>query len=150
MMQTLDQRQATDRLEEHVSRAVAALPVTPRLEIASDLRTECDDPSDLGPQGRIQVSRRYWLAGLDRTRNAECFEALHAHWTTNGYRVLDDARDRSVEDMETGEVHATPMLWVEHADDGFRMNLVSSVRGDLSLVTTSPCIWPTGEPEPAA
>ncbi len=146
MTRTLDQQQATDRVEEHVAAAVAALPASPRMEIASELRTECDDPTDFGPKGRIQVSRRYWLADLDRTRNPEYFDALHEYWLANGYRVLEDARDRAVEDMQTGEVRPAPMLWVEHADDGFRMNLVSSVGGDLSLVTTSPCIWPSGIP----
>jgi hypothetical protein len=145
-MHTLDEQQATDRVGEHVSRAIAGLPARPRLELASELRTQCDDPTDHGPKGRIQVSRRYWLADLDRDRNPEYFDAMHAHWLASGYRVLQDARDRAVEDMETGQVRPAPMLWVEHADDGFRMNLVSSVGGDLSLVTTSPCIWPTGSP----
>lgn len=148
-MRTLDQEQATARVEEHVARATDGLAAGAgaplELEIASELRTDCDDPTDLGPKGRIQVSRRYWLRGLAKDRNPEWFDTMHAHWTAAGYRVLEDGRDRAVEDTKTGVVSPAPMLWVE-AGDGFRCNLVSSVRGDLSLVVTSPCVWPTGEP----
>ena len=145
IMQTLDERQATERVERHIALAVdaladAGLPV--ERELVSELRTECTDPTDFGPAGRIQVARRYWLRGTP----FEAFEAALAHWTSNGYRVLEDARDRAVEDMKTGERHAAPLLWVEHDGDGFRMTLVSSASGDLSLVATSPCIWPDGKP----
>ena len=145
-MQTLDEQQATGRVERHIAHAVAALPTRPRLELASELRTECDDPTDFGPKGRIQVSRRYWLAGLPRERTREVFDALHEHWLAGDYRVLEDGRDRAVEDMTTGEVRPAPLLWVEHNRDGFRMTLVGSAGGDLSLVATSPCIWPDGTP----
>jgi hypothetical protein len=145
-MRTIDERQATDRLEQHVARAVSALPAAPRLELVSELRTECDDPTDFGPKGRIQVSRRYWLAGPPSWRTDEIFDVLREHWLSSGYRVLEDARNRAVEDMTTGEVRPAPLLWVQDDADGFRMTLVSSAGGDLSLVTTSPCIWPDGTP----
>lgn len=148
-MRTIDEQRATDLLGQHVARAVAALPVAPRLELASELRTECDDPTDFGPKGRIQVSRRYWLADLPAGRTGEIFDAMRRHWLANDYRVLEDAPDRAVEDMKTGQVRPAPLLWVEHNGDGFRMTLVSSVGGDLSLVTTSPCIWPDGTPRSA-
>jgi hypothetical protein len=145
-MRTLDERQATDRVQEHVARAVAALPWPPRLELASQLRTECDDPTDFGPAGRIQVAHRYWLTGLPDGSVAAVFDALREHWLAGGYRILEDATDRTVEDMTTGQVRPAPLVWVEHPGDGFRMTLVSSARGDLSLVATSPCIWPDGVP----
>jgi hypothetical protein len=144
-VRTIDEQQATDRLAQHVARAVAALPGPPELVLASELRTDCDDPTDFGPTGRIQVSRRYWLTGL-LVGSDEIFDALRVHWLSSGYRILEDARDRAVEDTTTGEVRPAPLLWVEHDVDGFRMTLVSSVNGDLSLVTTSPCIWPDGTP----
>jgi len=145
-MRTLDERQATDRAEEHVARAVAALPQRPRLELASELRTECDDPTDFGPAGRIQVARRYWLADLPAGSVDAVFGAIREHWLAGGYRVLEDARDRTVEDMTTGQVRPAPLLWVQDDRDGFRMTLVSSAGGDVSLIATSPCIWPDGSP----
>lgn len=145
IMQTLDEGQAGQRLEQHVAAALRAFGTPPAVELASELRTECDDPTDFGPKGRIQVSRRYWLRGLD-TAAADGFDVLHRHWTSSGYRVLEDARDRAVVDGKTGETLPAPLLWVEHEGDGFRMTLVSSARGHVSLSTTSPCIWPEGRP----
>jgi hypothetical protein len=145
IMQTLDERQATERVERHMASAVdalveAGLPV--ERELVSELRTECTDPDDFGPKGRIQVARRYWLRGT----GFEAFDVLRAWWASSGYRVLEDSPDRAVEDMRTGQRHPAPLLWVEHDGDGFRMTLVSSASGDLSLVATSPCIWPDGRP----
>jgi hypothetical protein len=131
-----DEQQALDR---HIALAVAALPVTPELELAAEPRTPCDDPSDLGPKGRIQMSRRYRLAGVPADT---VFDALHAYWLTNGYRLLQDGRHRMVQDTGSDRLHPAPLLWVEHKHDGFRMTLVGDVRGGLSLIATSPCLWP--------
>ncbi len=135
---TMNQQQADQRAEEHVRRAAAVLSPAPRLEREQFLTFQCKDPSDLGSEERIQVSRSYWLRDLPKERNREYFDKLYQHWTQNGYRVLKD--DRSDPD--------NPALFVEHEEDGFRMSLESSVQGDLSLGATSPCIWPDGEPTP--
>ncbi|MCX9191689.1 hypothetical protein C3Y87_09725 [Carbonactinospora thermoautotrophica] len=138
-MKTLNQQQADQRAEEHIQRAVAAVfTPPPRLERKLFLTSECDDPTDLGPKGRVQVSRSYWLRDLPKERNREYFDKIHEYWTHNGYHVLQD--DRADPN--------NPALYVEHNDDAFRMTLYSSIQGDLFLGATSPCIWPTGEPTP--
>ncbi|KWX05161.1 hypothetical protein TH66_04955 [Carbonactinospora thermoautotrophica] len=135
----MNQQQADQRAEEHIQRAVAAVfTPPPRLERKLFLTSECDDPTDLGPKGRVQVSRSYWLRDLPKERNREYFDKIHEYWTHNGYRVLQD--DRADPN--------NPALYVEHNDDAFRMTLYSSIQGDLFLGATSPCIWPTGEPTP--
>jgi hypothetical protein len=144
-MRALDESQAAVRAERHVMLAVGALSGTPGLELESELRTACDDPTDFGPKGRVQLSRRYRLTNVDVAAQ-EAFDRLHAHWLRSRYRLLDDGRRRTVQDMSSGEVLAAPLLWVEHNDDGFRLTLVGDVRGRLSLIVTSPCVWPGGMP----
>src|SRR6266545_122550 len=41
---------------------------------------------------------------------------------------------------------AYPYLWVEHESDGFRVGIDANAVGDLLLVASSPCFWPTEEP----
>lgn len=140
-MRTLDEARATERLEQHLAAAVAVLEPTPRLTPASFLTTPCDDPTDHGPLGRVQVSRSYWLDGAGAT----AVDALYEHWTRAGYRVLEDGRHRTVLDAD-GRPGPAPRLWVEHDGDGFRLTLYANRGGDLSLAATSPCIWPAGQP----
>lgn len=132
-MRTLTEQQARDRVEEHIAGAVAALPVTPRLEEQSTGLQPCDDPSDQGPLGRISVAKRYWLRDLPAERTDEMFDAVESYWLSHDYRVLDDKRNRSA-----------PALFVENNADAFRMSLKTSVQGDLSISATSPCVWPDG------
>ncbi|WP_141658677.1 hypothetical protein [Carbonactinospora thermoautotrophica] len=134
---TLNQQQADQRAEEHIQRAVAAVfTPPPRLERQLFLTFQCKDPSDLGSEERIQVTRRYWLRDLPKERNREYFDKIHEYWTHNGYHVLED--DRADPN--------NPALFVEHNDDGFRMSLQANFQGDLTIGATSPCIWPNGEP----
>lgn len=139
-MRTLSQQQASARVEEHITDAVAALPVAPRLEkLQPSLGpVPCDDPSDLGPLGRVSVSETYWMRGLDFDRAQEWFAAMHAYWVSHDFRVLADQRDDVV----------APALFVEHNGDAFRMSMQTSVEGDFSISATSPCVWPDGTPPP--
>ncbi|MGH3797074.1 MAG: hypothetical protein ACRDSP_19550 [Pseudonocardiaceae bacterium] len=136
-MRTLTAQQATQRMEEHIARAVAALPVTPRLEEQSFDRLPCADPSDNGPLGRVSVGKVYWLRELPIERTTEVFNAMHSYWLSHNYRVLSDQRDLRV-----------PALFVENNDDAFRMSLQANVQGDLTISATSPCVWPNGTPPP--
>lgn len=136
-MRTLTEQEAMQRMEEHITRAVAALPVTPQLEEQSFDRLACDDPSDLGPRGRVSVGKRYWIRGLVFERAAELFDAMLAYWLSHDYRVLSDQRHLSA-----------PDLFVENNVDAFRMSMTTSVRGDFAISATSPCVWPDGTPPP--
>ncbi|MGH3873872.1 MAG: hypothetical protein ACRDSR_20605 [Pseudonocardiaceae bacterium] len=136
-MHTLTEQQAKDRVEEHITDAVAALPVPARLEVQSTDRVPCDDPTDQGPLGRIIVAKTYWLRDLLAERNKEIFDAVESYWLSHDYRVLDDHRELRV-----------PAFFAENNTDAFRMSLQSNVRGDLSISATSPCVWPNGTPPP--
>jgi hypothetical protein len=139
MEPTLNEQQATDRVQRHIGDTVAVIQPPPRLEIQSPLHTmQCDIPSDNGPLGRIVISRGYWLEGIPVERNAEVFAAVERYWVNNGWVILND--DTSSE--------ARPFLSVENRADSFRMSLQTSVDGELSIGASSPCVWPNGTPEP--
>lgn len=134
-MNTLTIEQARERAQQHIDRAVAALPVTPELTLHRDDELECTDPDDKGPAGRYQVGRTYWLDEVPAERSAEIVDTLHDHWTSGGFRVLAD--ERSADDR---------FVSVEHDEDAFRMSVQQSKDGSLSLGASSPCLWPEGEP----
>ncbi|GAA1212679.1 hypothetical protein LY12_003167 [Prauserella alba] len=134
-LRTLTIEQARDRAQQHIDRAVAALPVTPELTLHRDDELECTDPDDNGPAGRYQVGRTYWLDRIPTERSAEIVDTLHGHWTSGGFRVLAD--ERASDDR---------FVSVEHGEDAFRMSVQQSKDGSLSLGASSPCVWPDGEP----
>ncbi|WP_083753627.1 hypothetical protein [Actinosynnema sp. ALI-1.44] len=137
MKNTITQQEANNRAEKYTQDAAASLTPPPRLEPLSRFDdTECDDPSDNGPLGRVYASRRYWLRDVPRERNAEVAEALVRWWTSHDFVVLSDKRPRE------------NWISVENKNDGFSMSIQESVNGDLSLGATSPCVWPNGTPAP--
>ncbi|MGQ0778993.1 MAG: hypothetical protein ACT4NY_32040 [Pseudonocardiales bacterium] len=136
-MRTLTAQEAVQRMEEHIARAVAALPVTLWLEEQSFDQLACDDPSDLGPRGRVSVGKRYCMRSLAFERATELFDAMHSYWLSNDYRVLSNHRDLSA-----------TALFVENNADAFRMSMMTSVQGELAISATSPCVWPEGTPPP--
>lgn len=140
-MRTLTIEGATHRANEHVKKAVAALPIepslTPRNQMADSM--ECRDPSDNGPQGRYDVSKRYHLDDIPKERNPEILQTLYKYWENNNYRILDD--DQSRDDK---------FISVEHDGDAFGMSITESDAGDLTIGADSPCVWPDGVPPSTA
>jgi hypothetical protein len=135
---TLNEQQATDRVQQHIDDTVAVIQPPPRLEPQSLVDSQqCDLPSDNGPLGRIEVGRTYWLRDIPVERNSDVFAAVERYWTNNGWVILSDDTNP-----------AAPFLSVENRQDAFRMSLSSSIDGQLSIGASSPCIWPNGTPEP--
>ncbi|MGH3952295.1 MAG: hypothetical protein ACRDSE_24805 [Pseudonocardiaceae bacterium] len=130
----MTEREAAERAERHIARAVEALPDEPTLTLQNDLSAECVDPTDGGPRGRYEVGRTYWLDDLPAERNEDYVEALRSYWVSNGFRVLTDRRPDRL------------FISVENNDDAFRMSIRSSVEGHLSIGASSPCVWPDGTP----
>lgn len=134
-MRTLTEEEAAERVEEHLQRAVEALPDNPTLTVQSEDSMECLDPDDHGPRGRYEVGKTYWLDEVPTDRNEEFVDVLYEHWEANGFRVLTDKRSQD-----------DRFVSVENNDDAFRMSVKESVEGDLSLGASSPCVWPEGTP----
>ncbi|ALG06619.1 hypothetical protein [Kibdelosporangium phytohabitans] len=130
-------RRANKRAEQYPQDAASSLNPPPRLELLSRFDdTECNDPSDNGPRGRVYVSRDYWLRDVPRERNAEVAEALVRWWTSHDFVVLSDKRPKE------------NWISVVNKNDGFSTSIQESANGDLSLGATSPCVWPNGTPAP--
>ncbi|WP_245900481.1 hypothetical protein [Prauserella shujinwangii] len=138
-MRTLTEEEAAQRAEQHIRRAVAALPEKPTLTVQYADSAECLDPTDNGPRGRYQVGKTYWLDGVPSERNEEFVDALYDYWVSHGFRILTDKRSES-----------DRFVSVENDDDAFRMSVKQSVEGDLSLGASSPCVWPNGTPPEGA
>ncbi|KAA2250120.1 hypothetical protein F0L68_38915 [Solihabitans fulvus] len=136
MQNTMTQTQAAQRVEEHARRALAVLPRQARPELLIAETTQCDDPTDNGPLGRVIASVEYQVHDLPPAGFGEDFDALRTWWEANDFRVLADERP------------ANPYLWVEHTGDGFRLALKANDLGELYLTGSSPCVWPDGTPAP--
>ena len=137
MEETITQDEAAEKIEQHVTDAVAVLPDTVELEPLGPVAfASCDDPTDGGSQDRVTVSQRQWLTGIPVEDNEQNADLLYEYWTTNGYRVLHDKRPGKLS------------ISVENEEDAFRMSLRVSAQGDLSIGASSPCVWPEGTPNP--
>ena len=134
MQTTLTTQQAAQRVDEHITTAIGQVLPQPTLRAGLKSTMSCDDPSDRGPAGRVTVEHRYTLPDLPRTANKAAFDTLAGYWTRLGYRILRDERDQRL-----------PELAAE-TDDGFAVILTTNVVGELAIVGSSPCIWPTGKP----
>jgi hypothetical protein len=137
---TMTEDQARTHLERHLRAAMAQVTAGLDAEAERAETMPCDDPSDGGPPGRVFVEAHYLLRGREPSENQEVFDGLHRYWTTQGYTVLRDQRDRP----------PAPLLTVRHTDDGFSVGLRENVIGELRVFGSSPCVWPDGLPPAAA
>jgi hypothetical protein len=134
---TITQQEANARAERYPQEAADSLTPAPRLELLARFdNSECTDPTDNGPMGRVYVSRDYWLRDIPHERNADVVAGLVRWWQDHDFVIQIDKRP--------GE------NWVsaENRTDGFSMSVQESSQGDLSLGATSPCVWPNGTPAP--
>lgn len=139
---TVTKEQAAQRTEQLVQEAFAQLPAgaTLKLNNSSD-ESPCDDASDGGPAGRVFVERRYLVVpppgGTWPVDQA--LPTLVSFWEKKGYKVYDDRRTSSY-----------PKYVVE-TPDGYSANITTWDRGDhsdITLSSSSPCVWPNGTPQP--
>lgn len=126
----LNEDQAAERVEKHVSDSAAALSDSPDLKpLSSGTSAACD------AEPLVTVSKRYWLEGLSAKENEQNAEALIEYWESNGYTVTDDLRPDKL------------FVSVRNDKDKFTMSLRSSAQDSLSLGASSPCIHPSGTDE---
>jgi hypothetical protein len=59
MLHTMTEQQATQKAEEYAHGAMATLPPEARVKPMYSPQSPCDDPTDNGPKGRIEVGRDY-------------------------------------------------------------------------------------------
>lgn len=135
---TLNQQQATDRIERYIHDALTAFaPLKPELEPFGMTNVPCDDPDDGGPQGRVTLADHYFLRDLPPGYDtAPLFDQMLGYWKREGFVVMRDERP------------TTQSISVQHPVDGFEMGLDRGADGTISISASSPCIWPAGHPVP--
>ena len=136
MQRTMTEGQAGERAEERVRDAMKVLPEDARLELRYLPSTPCDDPSDNGPRGRVEVNRQYWIRGIGDDRIDQQFDSLLNYWRHHDFKILNDFRPRDY------------FISVENNEDAFRMSIRRGASGALSIGASSPCVWPDGTPPP--
>ncbi|MFE1099907.1 hypothetical protein ACFW4K_05255 [Nocardiopsis alba] len=133
--ETINQDEAAQKIDQHFTEAIVALPDNVELEPLGPIAfASCDDPTDGGTKGRITVSQRQWLTGLPKEDNEQNVDLFHDCWVSNGYRVIHDLRPDEL------------FVTVESETDAFNVSVQASDEGDLSIGVSSPCVWPEGTP----
>ena len=130
----MNQQQAVERVESHITAAVDQLRPRPGLQPVRRFAFACDDPTDHGPLGRVVVEHRYELPGIDAADGPSVLDTLAEFWTSNGYRILRDGRGEPLAEIAA------------EAPDGFRVIISTDTQGKLAIIGSSPCVWPSGSP----
>lgn len=137
MKPTLTQQQATQRVDDYVQQALSTLPPA-QLEDQEYEPSACDDPTDHGPKGRVNVSKGYMLWGLPKEQNTQNIDKVRQWALSHNFGILDDSKQPD------------QFLWMENKQDGFQVTIKES--GDeskvMTLIVGSPCVWPNGTPSP--
>ncbi|WP_436532088.1 hypothetical protein [Actinoplanes sp. HUAS TT8] len=139
---TATKDQAVQRVEELIQESFTQLPAGATLKINENVdAAPCDDPTDGGPAGRIFAEKRYFIvppaAGSWDQKNV--IPTLVTFWQQKGYTTHTDDRNG-----------AEPRFTVQ-TSDGYRISVDSWDRSDhvdISLGSTSPCVWENGTPDP--
>lgn len=132
---TITQRQASARVQQLLLDTANSVTPRPRLEPykpgsdAGQCLAGNNDP-------RSQVSRTYFLRGV-RNANASISRQVLQLWKKDGYTITD-----------THEVGGRMPAINGTTRDDFLIELAWTGSGDLSIVATSPCLWPNGTPPP--
>lgn len=137
---TMTEQQAAQQVQTNIHAAAAQLPPTAKLEQQLTNSVACGDPTDPVRSKLVTAGSTYQVHNVDPGQYAHLFDQLRNWWTTHGFRVLDD-KHYSATDV---------FLSVENIKDGFQMALQSNDNGGLFLMGSSPCVWPTGKPEPTS
>ena len=127
-MPEMTEKQAIEVLKSLLHSAIAAMPATPSLRPLRRDTQPCTDPITDEDGSSVTVSRGYWLIGLDPQRTTDYVQALRSHWSASGFRITADTRPRD------------RWVVVEQRDGGYRMSVIVSDTGVLSISASSPCV----------
>lgn len=137
MQNTITLDQAKQRAIAYAHQVGAVLPGKPRLVPNGGMTTlECTDPDDNGPQGRSSTGGSFFLRDIPQKQLPEIFNFFHSYLTQQGFAV---------------HIQQSDFLVMENPKDSFRVGLQEGGEGSskgLSLIVSSPCVWPNGTPSP--
>lgn len=132
---TMTQQHASARSEQLIRDTANGITPRPRLVLYQGLTgvnrclVEQDDP-------RSQVTRTYVLSGIGDAK-ASIGEQILRLWKREGFTINDT--------LDIGT--SGPLINAATPDD-FLIGLDTTGTGDLSIETSSPCLWPNGTPPP--
>jgi hypothetical protein len=139
---SMTEQQAAAHAEQILRGTAGALNPRPTLEIYQPGSTTgpcLDDTNPQSAQGRVIVSRTYWLRGIEQGSNATIGEQVLKLWQQKGWVIS------STEGIGTSSPQITGLA----KPYAFRISLESSDNGALSIGASSVCIWPHGTPPPS-
>lgn len=138
---TITQQHASVRVEQILRGTANAITPRPTLEIyepGSGTGPCLVDTGDVNDK-RVQVMLTYWLRGISTQNNASAAEQVLQYWKNLGCVITD------THGMGTD----FPNVFARTPSD-FLISLETSSNGAMSVVASSPCIWPTGTPPSAS
>ena len=139
MKPTMTKDEALARVEELINDTVAIIEPKPRLDV---------DPTTLTPysclgwvgdsDGRIYISRAYYLRGIPRDKDklADIARRVRRHWEQRGHLIEGTSKDGI-------------NIAARSRPDDFILALSRTAGDVLGIEVSSPCIWPNGTPEPS-
>ncbi|GAA2293693.1 hypothetical protein GCM10010376_05210 [Streptomyces violaceusniger] len=141
---TMDEEQATKRAEEIIHQAVDGMSPKPTLKrIGPEPVGPCVARDDHGSDDRLQLSLSYQLTGVPGSAAKKLVRQARDAWVKQGYKFQDSDEDWS---------KPFPSVDMRTEPDDFWMDAVTGVvdrakgEGLASIVVTSPCFAPAGEP----
>lgn len=137
LQSTVSIDEAKTIIEDHIKQALSVLPDDAGLDDFESGNIACEN----GPPGTRLISHEYEIVGLEADLKNEYIDTLRSWWSNNGFRILTDELK--------GNDGEHRFLWVENEQDKFRLTLIGNRLGRLYIISSSPCIWPDGDP-PAA
>ncbi len=136
MKSTITLQEANQRVGDYIQQVRTIFPSDTEIKLSSQFdKSDCSDPSDNGPAGRYFASRSYQVLGTPKETFSSHFESLREWGQRHNFRVLDNADQPD-------------FLALESDVDGFRVSLKYNDLGEMYLGGSSPCVWPSGTPEP--
>ena len=94
MLHTMTEQQATQKAEEYAHGAMATLPPEARVKPMYSPQSPCDDPTDNGPRGRIEVGRDYWIYNLTDDARRQYVATLRQYWRDHRFQILTDRQQQ--------------------------------------------------------
>lgn len=132
MRPTMTREEAVDRVERHTKQAVAQLPGEAWLTVTRKTdKMPCGLWDDEDGDTRVRVEHGYWIDGIPKEKNQQYFDAVRKYWKERGYRELE------FEKRQTWSM-------VYQDSENFTLDLATSYDGRISILVTSPCVWPNG------
>ncbi|MEU7892628.1 hypothetical protein AB0B45_07145 [Nonomuraea sp. NPDC049152] len=133
---TITQAEAIARVDQLIHDTAAALTPEPRLELMpiSVPPSTCLDRGE--SEGQVVINRKYWLRDVPNAENMNIARQVRAYWESEGHAII------STGGWQVGH----PSIGGESRPDGFILALVWAEGDDLYLASTSPCVWPNGNP----